>query len=104
MYAGQGRAREGSSGESRAKEGRARKVREGQGTLGQGLLYLKACKGIATLIICHLHLSIALLSNGCKEQPLGVHMGCPHLHSIHHIPWYYARPYKITAHGLFRPA
>ena len=57
-------------------------AREGQGKVGQGLLYLKACQGIATLIIRHLHLTIALLSNSCKEEPLGVHMGCPHLHKL----------------------
>ena len=79
---GEGMARQGRAGQ---EKGRARDGRAGQGTVGQGLLYLKACKGIATLIICHLHLTIALLSNGGKEEPLGVHMGCPYLHSIHQV-------------------
>lgn len=98
--AGQGRARQVKAGQRRAWEGRARKAREGQGTVGQELLYLKAGKCIATLIISHLHLTIALLSNGCKEQPLGVHMGRPHLHSTRQVLHGSVQPCKTEAHWL----
>ena len=45
--------------------------------------HLKACKGIAAFIVCHLHLAILLLSNGSEEQPLGMHVGCPDLQNIY---------------------